>query len=439
MLVGRKSIAGQFRSNISIDYRFITGYAMKIFGKRTHRAWDALIIRYPIFQILETNSYLFYLIGTLFLTALVFAVIWSWGIPQKLTNTEPLSGVPDNLLSTIIEISAISILVVLLIFFKIFLGSEGKRVATENFRAVADSLILPLSIDEHDVRISFSQQACYKLPDFIEAFWRWSRVNREEYFLVEAGSLDIAKLAVRSIRFTDKFDSTTIELGQTSFFDIFFTHYCPDLTVSRVQHSDSEDEKTMRWLLSGSLSAHYKDAISAIKRREKNELNTADYLPSPLGMSGIVLLEVNDKKYAILRRRNVGDVAARGAIEWSFAGLFESTDWLHTNSIEFRKLVAMELGDELLKYSSTLSEMQFSLKVIGIVINELYLFQPELFSLCRYICSEDQLKAVCEELAKADTEKIWLTEVEGLDETFSDAAKCKNLCAPGLQLLKKQL
>lgn len=411
---------------------------MRKIRKKTRRGWEALNIRYPILQVLATNSRAFLLISALFFIMLIFSILWAWGIPQGIWKTQPLSGVPDNLFSTVIEISVISILVITLIFIKIVFGSEATRL-NNNYRLIREHLILSLNIEESKVKLEFDQSEHYTSPAFIESFWRWSRVNREEYFLIEAGSLDIAKLTVKSFGFSQEKDSVVINLGQTSFFDIFFTHYCPDLTVSKVQNSERDEEKSIRSLLSHSLSQHYEESINAIRNNISNKLTTPDYIPSPIGMSGIVMLEVEGVNYVLLRRRDTGDIAARGAIEWSFAGLFESTDWLHTKSINYRELTLKELQDELLQYSATLEHIDFSLKIIGVVINELFLFQPELFSLCSYICTRAEFLAICAELKENTNGEIWVCEVSNIDSEFEELYKCKNLCQPGLVLLKKHL
>ncbi len=411
---------------------------MKNIRKKTRRGWEALNIRYPIFQVLATNSKVFVFISALFIIMLIFSILWAWAIPQNIWKTQPLSGVPDNLFSTMIEISFISVLVISLIFIKIVFGSEAARL-DNSYRLIKGDLILSLNIEESKVKLQFDQFNHFTLPAFIESFWRWSRVNRDEYYLIEAGSLDIAKLTVTSFAFSPDRNNVVIKLGQTSFFDVFFTHYCPDLTVSKVQNSERDEEKSIRSLLSHSLSQHYEDSIKAIKNDTSNELTTPRYIPNPIGMSGIVMLEVEGINYVVLRRRDTGDVAARGAIEWSFAGLFESTDWLHTQSINFRELTLKELQDELLQHSATLEYLDFSLKIIGVVINELYLFQPELFALCSYRCTSAEFSAISSELKKNNDSRIWICAVNNLASEFEDSNKCKNLCQPGLVLLKKHL
>lgn len=403
---------------------------VKIFGKRTAKGLEALQIKYPSLMLFSLHKKIFIVVGIIYSIALIKSVGFFLESPQEIFS---------NLVATILEVSLLILATTSILFLKIFTGAEGHRIDNKE-RDIEASYVFPFVATIDQIYMNFNRAEYYKQPEYLEVFWRFSRINREDFFLTEAGALDIPKLSLRKIILNNR--TVHFELGHASFFDIFFTHYSPDLVVSKVENSDTGQDKTLRTLLGTELSVYYTTQFREAKSMDvggNREIEFAPYLPNPLGMSGIVLLRMNGTSYVVLRRREPGEIAARNCIEWSFAGTFESTSWLAVSEVPLNDLVRTEYEDEVSQYSQTLHGCKFKPKLIGWLVNKLYLFQPEIFVVCDIKVEQHQLDKIKSEFHTNTGGRVWVECIESLPKLFASPDKVKNLCPPGYLLLKQYL
>jgi hypothetical protein len=362
--------------------------------------------------------------------------LWAYGLPQSVLGLES-PNILDNLFSSVIEVSILLVLGVVLLVWKTVDTSENIRI-DKTHSDVPEHLVIPVA-PTTTIEMSFDTARHYASPPMMEACLRWGELDREEFFLVEAGALDIPKLTLCSIVFNSASQSLLFELGSASFFDIFHTHYSPDLVLSRQSASERRDITTLRTLFDGPVSSYYKEEIKVKKLddlglQNKQILRCLDFFPNPLGISGVVLIFTATRTLALLRKRASHEIAAKDLIEWSFAGLVEATRWIHVSKIDFLEFAKLELQDEVVDKSETLNCIGIEpvIEPLGIVFNRLYLYQPELFVVAKYASiSDEQSDKLIVELGK----NFMLVPVSRLPDEF-EKHELKNLCMPGLDLLK---
>ncbi|MFQ6370858.1 hypothetical protein [Shewanella sp. YIC-542] len=397
-------------------------------SKKLARAWGAIRIKYPVFQVFGSRKRLTLIFG--FVALAVFAaVLWAVGALQSFFKLPPPpSGVPDNLFSTVIEVSIFLMLGIGLLMWKTIGASEEVRIDNK-YSVIDDALIFPFSADLK-VDIQFDKDVYYQQPPMIEASLRWVEFDKEEFFLVEAGSLDIPKLTLIKVT-TDEVDKTLkLELGAASFYDIFYTHYSPDLVFSSQYATEVKEVATLRALYGKPLFNYYKKEIGECSSKQ-TKINCSSLIPNPLGISGIVLIRDGALTYAVLRIRGSHEIAAKNRIEWSFAGLVEATEWIHHPEIDFEEFVHWELDDEVVAFFKELEGKHPKIMPLGLVINSLYMYQPEIFVVVEY--NSVDIAAIKSQLPK----QLRLVDVRNMQSEFKHH-QTKNLCEPGLKLLRHQ-
>lgn len=400
-------------------------------SRKLVRAWGAIRIRYPIFQTIRSHRALFVLFTGIFALALLYAVLWAYEIPQQILGFKhaPPTGIPDNLFSAIIEISVLLALGIGLLLWKTISSSENTRIDNTNVE-IPDELIMPIGKNT-TIEMSFDTSKHYSSPPILDACLRWSEFDHEELFLVEAGSLDIPKLTLLCATFDSISQKLCLELGSTSFYDVFCTHYTPDIVLSnQSMNAKRHDPKSLRALFGASIFNYYQHQI---KQWQNNKtLNCSKLLPNPLGISGIVILHAATSTYILLQKRGSDEIAARNRLEWSFAGLIEATSWFHSSKIDFPEFVKSELRDEVANKATILNTLEYKIEPIGLVFNPLYLYQPEIFVAVNYegIKDEDIVQIKC-----SLGETFVLVPPDQLSQQFQ-IYDLKNLCIPGLKLLQ---
>lgn len=398
--------------------------------KKLRRAWGALCIRYPAFQIFRSKNKLGALILSTYLGLLIFAILWWLSIPQTHLNMKDKTGISDGLVTTLIEIAALFIFGTIILLWKIIASSENSRIKS-HITDIPHDLTITIP-PQTSINLKFNSSIHYQLHPILETCYRWVEFDRDEYFLVEAGSLDIPKLSVNSITIDHKLNSIELNLSSSSFYDIFYTHYAPDLPLSSQSASEIKGPTaTLRTLFDSSLSKFYKKEISQFVIKSK--INCSELLPNPLGISGIVILSTELDHFILLRKRGSHEIAAQNTLEWSFAGLVEATSWIHDTDINFNDFVNTELQDEVIEKITALSKREYQTYPIGMVFNSLYLYQPEIFATVHYenLTNQDIVK-----INKDCGKSFLIIPVKELEKTFGKH-KLKNLCLPGLNLLKK--
>jgi hypothetical protein len=348
----------------------------------------------------------------------------------------------QGLLGFSLELFIVIVLGVSLILVKTLTATEFERIDASQITAAGKTVrevtpALTAFLGGKKVEFRFDHMAFYEMPKMLDVSYRWAEFDRDEFFLVKAGSLDKPKLTLRSI--THEAGKLVFHLGASSFYDIFFTHYSPDLKFSsqRANESAEEDANSVRGILKKSLDRYY---ASDLKDEINKEVFTLfDFIPNSLGLSGIVVLECEDGKiYVPLRVRQMHEAASQDELEWSFAGLLEASDWLHATKIDIDELIDIEFIDEFLhrfdavKYSVPRSS--FSSEIIGMTLNPLFLYQPEIYAL---LITKNVPKEVIECLRdQFDEKQHRLVEVTDL-ERIARTEKTKNLFDPGLLLFRE--
>lgn len=399
--------------------------------KKLRRAWGALRIRYTIFQTISSHRKLFLAVSTAYAFALAYSVLWAFSIPQNVLKLTAFTGIPDNLFSTVIEVTAFIVLGICLIIWKTIATSDNIRINNKNSE-IPDSLIFPVS-QTSSVEMYFIRDKYYRLPPILEDCLRWAEFDRNEFYLVEAGSLDIPKLSLHTITIDNNSNKIKLQLGSSSFYDIFYTHYSPDLVLSSQSANESDNKKTtLRTLFEKPISQYYETQLSNVSSSQKH-ICCSDLLPNPLGISGIVLLIAGNSASVILRKRGSHEIAAKNQLEWSFAGLIEAVSWVHKREIDFEEFAKSELYNEVINKATVLQQYSPKIEPLGFVFNPLYLYQPEIFIAAKFVVKE---KDIIDEVRRQLGGLFLVVPVNQLRDTF-DKHELKNLCRPGLKLLEK--
>ena len=343
---------------------------------------------------------------------------------------EKSNGMLDSLVTTFVEVSLIITFGVALLVSKALSSSEHTRLDKSACNIIPEDYILSFSDLDKGLRIKYLDGKHYQMSPVVDAMLRRLEFDKEEFYLVEAGALDIPKLSLYRIVFND--GGVVIELGSADFYDIFFTHYSPDLVISKQSSSESDGRVTLRSEIGPSLEKYYRQEVNDWKAGS-GQLNLFGSLPNPIGVSGIVIFESGEGSHIVLRHRAGHEVAANNTLEWSFAGLLEATRWLHTNEIPLEEFAMLEMEDEFLQYFPGLKDLSPEIRPLGMVFNPLYLFQPELFVVVVF-------KGVGGEAALGSnargSKRFKVVRSNDLSNVFS-SEKLKNLCLPGEVLLKK--
>lgn len=394
-------------------------------SKKLKRAWGAVRIRYPIFQAINAHRALFIAIGAAFALALMYSVLWAFSIPQDALEITAFTGIPDNLFSTVIEVAILLSLGIGLLLWKTIATSDNVRINNNNSE-IPDSLIFPVN-PISSVEIYFDCRKHYHPPPILEACLRWVEFDRDEFYLVEAGSLDIPKLSLNTITVDSNLNKVKLELGSASFFDIFYTHYSPDLVLSSQSANESDSPTTLRTLFGKSIFQHY---VAQAGNGSEETIHCSSLLPNPLGVSGIVLLVAGSSTFVLLRKRGSHEIAAKNRLEWSFAGLVEAVDWVHESKIDFEKFAKSELDDEVISKVPALNRYNPKIEPLGFVFNPLYLYQPEVFVAVKFAVKDEEIDDLRHKLDGS----FLVVSVNQLLPVF-DEYELKNLCLPGLKLL----
>ena len=184
------------------------------------------------------------------------------------------------------------------------------------------------------VTIRFDRDDFYEVPKILATCLNSMEIDRTDFYYVAAGSLDLPKLTLKELTIDATDGNVGMNLGSSSYYDIFYTHNSPDLVLSTQQATERFQKVTIRELFGDSLSQYYRK--EALRLRKDGHLTLSPLLPNPIGVSGIVIGECNGRAWVLMRRRRNDEIAEKGMLEWSFAGLIESTEWFHHSKIPFR-------------------------------------------------------------------------------------------------------
>lgn len=365
---------------------------------------------------------------------------------EYLTPQPPFQGIPDNMAAAWLDVVIIfASWFSILFLWTAWRNRERERIwPTVETALISEKFIVELPID---YRITLSVEGgTWKQcrPSFVvESMLKWTEFDKDSYFRLDAGSLDIPKIAVRSIARDDRAREITLSIGMASFFDIYFTHHSPDLIISTTPSDEGRNnpKHTLRKRIGAQIETFYQHQTAEWKKGEP-VLSCSNLLPNPLGLSGIAIVPHGDRNYVILRRRSLHQIADRDKLEWSFAGLADATSWQDGNRITLEEFVADELRDELYRPVQLPCLKKFQNDVlpkiypIGLAFNKLLLFQPELFIVALFNSVNDlQFEELTLTAKRNDFLIIECAELRAQIEKHRP--QCKNLVWPGLILLER--
>ena len=190
-------------------------------------------------------------------------------------------------------------------------------------------------------------------------------------------------------------------------------------------------------------------------------------LPNPLGITGIVEINIDDgEPLYLFQKRESSGAAARGKIQHAFAGTIDLWPNKRRVTSSFKALVETELIDEVIKQNigngQTLNFLESDPKIIrhetliGFIANPLYLFQPELTVLISYTIPSRECFSRYSKIFKDQHWKLKnimsgesgkltrlgqlnvasLEELEKFERGLN-GYETRNLFSPALQLLRK--
>lgn len=294
------------------------------------------------------------------------------------------------------------------------------------FRQIPVDLNLVLNPGFH-VNLQFTDQY-YQQPPILTQLRRFlSPADLDRYFAEQAGAYDTPKLSLLDVSMSHNHTELTLTLGSASYFDIFYTHYAPDLDIT-----PSDAPNTLRRLLGTSLDHHYARQLRA--DRFKPCLELSPVLPNPLGLSSIVLLPApSGVVYTLLQQRDADVISDKNLWDWAGSGLTEALPWLHIKQIPFTDIVASQLRHEVLPALPVLRDKPYEVAPLGMSLNPLYLYQPELFTTVLYATQDDQFFDTLREQLPEHMHLVPLTHLPEL----SLGEDVRNTIKPGLAFLQK--
>ncbi len=224
---------------------------------------------------------------------------------------------------------------------------------------------------------------------FVTAVLRFTIFDKEDLFRLEAGSLDVPKAALESVSIID--GDMVIKLSSTSFYDIFYTHYFADYTLS-MQHIDENAENTrisLRSLFEEKAIDFIRHGIEGFS--EQLQIMPFPVLPNPLGTTGICRVKAAGAYVYILRKRKGDLVNELHTHDWSFSGLVEAHTLMFPGDVSRTEFdyISNELNDELFSQIGCCTLRTGEITPLGIVFSSKYLCQPEFVALVDIVPSDE--------------------------------------------------
>lgn len=236
-------------------------------------------------------------------------------------------------------------------------------------------------------------------------------LDQSDFFLAHAGSLDIPKLTLRSIKIDEQ--TVTLQLGTAAFKEFFFSHHFADYRLSRSSSNDIDAKATLRSLY----SPMYEDRYLPFFTGAQPHLQFLDFTPNTMGVTGCVRVTHGERTVYFLQRRGYHESAARRVFHLSYAGTLDAYPrYVHrAHPIDLDLLAKDEFDDEfmtckpgqmLTQPESLIENVQHEL--VGICANSHYLYQPELFMLTTIrVHQAETLDQLLEEFAPNSANKFW--------------------------------
>ncbi|MFP3977564.1 hypothetical protein [Marinobacter sp. KMM 10035] len=344
------------------------------------RVVDNLSFKYEFFYLVKTNKKKAIFFSLAYL-AFVFYVIY------EIYDRGAFYGLASNIFTFFVDIGIVFLITVFFLVVRSLHNDEKGRIIEKDNLQIGT--VVPINMNFSEVKVQFNRHDFYNQPREIETLLKWVDFNKDDYFRTHYGSLDVPKFSIDGLSLESGI--LKVNCSSTSFFDITFTHYFPDYPLSSSDTTTKVNEKTLRSLLSADIERHY----ASSEFSKVGSMEFFDLLPNPIGITGIVeiAIEGEDPLY-ILQARLSADAAAKDKIQHSFAGTIDLFPNLYREDVTLKDMVDTELFDEVVDQtignSVSLKELESDggvlreNKLLGLVINPLYLYQPEFFVRVKY-------------------------------------------------------
>ena len=322
---------------------------------------------------------------TLFIIIILYLIFISW-IIYRIYNKDSLDGIIENVFPFFIDAFLVTLFTIFILFIRAFINDEGNRLKRNRYENISDRYIFTNENDIKNFNIYLNENF-YKMPEIIDVVLKWVPFDKDDYFMINYGSLDIPKISLKQLKLKD--NNINIECSLTSFYDVVFTHYFADYIISDLSTTEEKKLITIRNLLEDTLKNYYDNLIKA--RSSDLDITMNKLLPNPLGITGILKYSFENEEYFLVKMRHSTEAASRNRLQWSFAGTLDVLPYIynrHSNyKIDFEDLFMEELFDEVLKKLNknllfkdlVKIKKEIDYKFLGYTLNPLYLFQPEFF------------------------------------------------------------
>lgn len=338
------------------------------------------------------------------------ALYYAWRIPSPTPNS-----VLDGLVATPLQVVIVAALMAGLAWLRVHFYRGTKGSAERNRVEDSSAASYPwLGFPQNLREVTFDCADIGELRElhpFLESAIRFTDFDREDNFRLEAGTLNIPKCSLLSLRFDS--ERATLRIGSTSFYSVYYSHYFADYRLSR----DSTDENTktrtvsLRTVFGASVDRFLRSQIpedSAVGSLGSYELRPHPVLPSPLGVTGVCYFTMPGGERVFIARHRGGNVINEAMrLDWSFSGLVEAHPFFRPDGAHIRldEFVGTEMTDELLmplrEYAQRLQGEvgegivePVNYRALGVIFNGKYLFQPELVVLVKLAVSPGAIRAI---------------------------------------------
>ena len=420
-------------------------------NRNLKRVIDTLSYKYDFFYLIKTNKKKTALLLIIYLAFVSYVV-------YRIYDKDKSYGLISNVFPFFVDVAIVFLITVVFLMVRSLYNDEKGRINEKDNFII--NKIVPLSVGFEDVKITYDKNNVYSQPRHLEILLNWVDFEKEDYFRTHYGSLDIPKIAIKKISFDA--GSLAIDCSSTSFFDMSFTHYFPDYPLSSSGSTTEQKTTSLRSLLADDIESHYCN----MDLSETSSFDFYDFLPNPMGITGIVELCIEGQEMLYILQARIGaDAAAKDKIQHSFAGTIDLFPKMSEITSSLTKMVDTELFDEVIYQSlgdglgldilESEKRIQRENCLLGFAINPLYLYQPELFVKVKYTIPKSKEYSVLIKKINDEAEifreclkkkkslprrksKLYVSSLEGMEKLLLNEHKImtRNLFPVGLNLLK---
>lgn len=310
----------------------------------------------------------------------------------------------------------------------------AEEAAREEQRINCDpSYLQYLGLPIEQVICKVCQSEFYEMPGTLKSLLSGMVTDRNQHIRMLRGPVNRALVKLCSINIRHDKNSTpkqiVMELGACSFRDAFFTHYFPDYEIVKGQTPNF----TLRQEIGLLVKDHYGGGGGKLIYSPNNPFGTFPLLPNHLGVTGIVeFVSQNGKHWYVLQIKSNDDAADSKKLMWSFGAMVKMFPDLWSNP-DSRTLFEKEFDREIRNYEKFRNLFhgcqERECKVLGLVFNALYLYQPEIIIKISYK-ADDKVANELEKLVESNwinnkqkkvTSDPFVVEKAGLDKMLMEA------------------